>query len=110
MTMDPNAADAGRDVRRQEELVGDLLGRLLYLPADGDLPDRDAVPTVDDPADVRYPVLVEGGRRLVPVFTSEARVRAALADPPRPYVAVPGDVLLAGWPSDAALYLDPGDA
>ena len=33
---------------------------------------------------------------------------AALPEPDRPYVVARGAVLLAGWPPDATLYLDPG--
>ncbi len=104
----PGIGAALASVRSRHDLIAVLLAADLYMPASGPVEGGVRARRVERAADVRYPVITEDGERLVPVFTTEAAVLAALPDADRPDVVAAGTVLLAGWPPDAALYLDPG--
>ena len=104
----PDTDAALRAVRTRQELVAVLLAADLYMPTSGAVGSEGRARRLHDAAAVRYPVLVEGDERLVPVFTTEAAVLSALPEPDRPYIVARGAVLLAGWPPDASLYLNPG--
>ena len=85
-----------------EALLAQLAASVALLPQD--LPD-DAEPLPE--GSVALPVIEQDGTQYVPVFTSEAALVAAGADPTTA-VEVPLVQLAAGWPDDELwLAVDP---
>lgn len=74
----------------------------VLLPVPGEAPEA-------DPQTVQLPVLeTQDGTPVVPVFTSEMRLAAAMPEV-RQYRLIPMAALGGGWPSDdLSLTIDPG--
>ncbi|NYI04843.1 SseB family protein [Allostreptomyces psammosilenae] len=89
----------------QQAALSKLAAGTVLLPEAGDPEQVDA----EDPRVLRLPVFEQEGNELVPVFTSEPKLAAALPQVQR-YRRVPLAALGAGWPSDTlGLAVNPGD-